>query len=191
MKIFCIIIPILICWSQVKDPKYSEHQNSVKTSYFKNTFLKKFKILDLPCVIGEGKNIDSMKLIKTDPKSMDSLIILSDEMICYGLLSDTSRFFALIYYAPAVTYIPVLKTYDKYGNEISSKGIDFGCWDGGPFSYKCDGHIKVNNKMIIDIDHVTTCFDCDSTSKESIIYSETRKGKILENGVIELEDRNE
>ena len=111
--------------------------------------------------------------------------------MCYGILTDTSSFYTLIFYAPTVTFIPVISTYDKKGNRISDKGIDFGCWDGGPYDYSCDGHLTVDNKMNLNLEHVTICNDCDSTSTEPVKFIEKRKGKITNNGQVELEARKE
>jgi|LakMenE01Jun11ns_1017448.scaffolds.fasta_scaffold9743097_2 hypothetical protein len=174
-----------------RDQLGERDQDNLKANYFKNTFLKKFKRLDLPTNIIEGKQIDPKKLTSNDPKSLDSLFTQSGSILCYGILTDTSSFYTLIFYAPTVTFIPVISTYDKKGNRISDKGIDFGCWDGGPYDYSCDGHLTVDNKMNLNLEHVTICNDCDSTSTEPVKFIEKRKGKITNNGQVELEARKE
>ncbi|HCW09042.1 MAG TPA: hypothetical protein DGG95_16925 [Cytophagales bacterium] len=128
-----------------------------------------------------------MEFSRTDPKSSDSLFTQSSTLVCYGMLADTSRFYTLIFYAPAATLIPVITTFDKTGERIYDQGVDFGCWDGGPYSYECDGQIKIDSKMNLNLEHVTTCFDCDSTSSKPVKYFEKRKGKIRNDGMIELE----
>ncbi|MCX6236485.1 MAG: hypothetical protein NTY07_02820 [Bacteroidia bacterium] len=188
MKAIYILCLLFLNYSSYNNTKHKDNCGLLKSKYFETEFLNKFKILQLPCVIGEAKNIDLKSLIKTDPASLDSLITLSEKMFCYGMLADTSKFITLIFYAQAEKYIPVLITYDKHGNEISNEGIDFGCWDGGPCIYKCDGHIRITKSLTINIEHVTTCFSCnDSVYKKPLRYPESRNGKILKNGSIVIE----
>jgi hypothetical protein len=60
-----------------RDQLGERDQDNLKANYFKNTFLKKFKRLDLPTNIIEGKQIDPKKLTSNDPKSLDSLFTQS------------------------------------------------------------------------------------------------------------------
>jgi hypothetical protein len=185
MKLICISWVLLLISCSRHQP--TTEQENPRSDYFKNTFLKKFKIIGLPCEIGEGKRIYTAKLLSTDPGTLDSLFIQSSSLLCYGLLADTSRFYTLVFYAPAVTYVPILSTFDKLGNKIFDYGIDFGCWDGGPGEYDCEGHLLIDKEMNLNFEHVITCYDCDSTSSKPIQYIDKRKGKIESDGQIELE----
>jgi hypothetical protein len=101
----------------------------------------------------------------------------------------------MIMYAPAAQSIPVLMTFDPEGNRISEASIDFGCWDGGPYDYTCKGGFVINRDMTISLNHetiVTKSYDVrDSTEIFPAKYPYSWKGKILNNGTIELEKRPE
>ena len=185
MRLIWITTLLLISCSGQRE---TTKQEDAKLGYFKNTFLKKFKILQLPCDIGEGKGVASKNLPTTDPKTLDSLFTQSTSvtLLCYGMLSDTARFYTLVFYAPAVTYVPVLVTFDKNGSKIHDRSVDFGCWDGGPDNYECDGHLTVDKNLNLNFEHVTTCYGCDSTSTAPKLYIDKGKGKIGKDGQIKL-----
>jgi hypothetical protein len=184
IRLISILIVLLIGCSRQRQ----SNEIDVKAAYFKNTFLKKFKVIEFPSEIGEWKKIQSEQLLSTDPKTLDTLIVKTGTVLkCYGRLADTSRFYILIFYAPAVTYIPSVCTFDKKGNRIDGKSFDFGCWDGGPGEYSCDGRLTIDKEMNLRLDHVTTCYDCDTISKKPTQYFDKGEGEIKNDGHIEFE----
>jgi len=158
----------------------------LKAKYFKDEFIKKFKVMSIPSVLPEGKQLDLESIPDTNPNSLDSLITGRWYLQCYGMFPDTSNFYTLFFYAPAATMIPVIETYDKYGNKISGEGIDMGCWDGGPVDYDCEGSVTIDSDFNIRLSHTTTCYDCDSTSTKPTKYLDSREGKINKTGLIEF-----
>jgi hypothetical protein len=163
--------------------------SSAKSEYFKSTFIKKFKTLQLPCSLPEGIAINSKDFAWSDPESHDSLFFGKYPVLYYGMLEDTTEFITLIMYTPGLTLIPLIWTFDKSGNSISSENIDFGCWDGGPGDYYCEGAITIDKKLKIALEHTTICTDCDSTSTNILKFVNTRSGQINKTGVIELGER--
>jgi len=182
MKALCCCILLLLCCS----PKNGAiEKEKLKEEYFKTVFIKKFKVLQLPLEICEGKRISNNFPI-TNPDTLDSLFTESGTLRCYGMLADTTKFYTVIFYAPAVTYVPVLSTFDKKGNRIYDQGIDFGCWDGGPGEYDCNGYLRIDSSLNLDLRHTVTCYDCGSTLSSPKKYFKSGKGKIKQDGRIEL-----
>src|SRR5437868_237418 len=76
------------------------------------SFLKKFKPIKLPFYYDQNAN-ENPKVESTDIKSSDTLFIRGDdkyltEVLCYGILPDTSKYYGLIVMYPADALIPIL-----------------------------------------------------------------------------------
>lgn len=161
-------------------------QRDTKKEYFRSKFLKKFKVLETPAVLAEGRAIDPKNSVLTDPTTPDSLFTQSSTLICYGMLPDTVSFYSLIFYAPASTYVPVVSTFDKNGDRIDSKSIEFGCWDGGPDEYFCEGEVVIDNAMNLSLSHTILCSNCGNLSTNPIKYFNYGNGVFNSSGQIEL-----
>jgi hypothetical protein len=192
MKFLALLSLFLLfyCSSSSKD-KLSP--DKLRANYFKESFLKKFKKLDLPCLVEH--NPKDYSLTGIDENSPDTLIFGGRGISCYGLLTDTSNFYTAIFFGAAAHALPIIATFDKTGHTISTTSIDFGCWDGGPYDYTCSGGFVINPDMSISLNHetvVTKSYDArDSTDAFPVKYPYSWKGKILMNGAIEIEKRPE
>jgi hypothetical protein len=194
MKAFIIALAlILFCCYEKKES--SKDLSQLKARYFKEAFIKKFKKLELPCSIEHQPHAE-YSLGSFDPTSLDTLILGGSGfgVAFYGMLSNPS-FHTMIMYAPAAQSIPVLMTFDPEGNRISGASIDFGCWSGGPYDYTCSGGFIIHQDMTVSLNHetiVTKSYDDrDSTEIFPAKYSNSWKGKILNNGIIEIEKHPE
>jgi hypothetical protein len=147
---------------------------------------------------------DFTGLRKTEFNSIDTLFIkarYSGEAYCYGFLSDTTRFFTLIYYFPADNYYPVIANYTKNGILLSKDslvvrgcGSDCGLMD-------CSITAVINKDLTIYCtDSVKYDFFCDSlgvpipNTKTILInerhYKLTKDGMIIKGREINKEIKN-
>jgi hypothetical protein len=190
MKFLLIALPaVLFCCASKK-----EGPNQLKAKYFKDSFIKKFKKYDPPCSVEHNPTFKGISTIFVDQNSMDTLFFGQAPISWYGMVSDSSNFYTLFTYMHgAVTPIPMIETFDKSGKFIDSEQIDFGCWGGGaPYEYTCEGGYVLNKDFTISLYHetiVTDCVVCDSTEIFPRSYAYQWKGRILNNGTIEMENR--
>ena len=114
-----------------------------------------------------------------------------DEIYCYGLLSDTTDFYSLIYFVPADSYYPVLATYDKSGKLISQESLLVsGCGSDCGLVY-CSSTGVINKDLsLFCADTVKYNFHCDTLGEpvpsSGMTYSIVKKGKVKRDGKIEL-----
>jgi hypothetical protein len=192
MRLFAVVaLFFLFCCSS--NPKDKLSQDKLRSKYFRESFLSKFKKLNLPCSVEH--NPKEYILTGIDENSLDTLIFGDAGISCYGLLADTTDFYTAIFFAAAAHALPVIVTFDKAGHTISATSIDFGCWDGGPYDYTCSGGFVINPDMTITLNHETVVTksydDRDSTEVFPVKYPNSWKGKILMNGTIKIEKRPE
>ncbi len=159
-------------------------------------FLKNFKMIDLPFVYRVTKEESAKigKLYKVDLNSSDTTFIHSDntnEIFCYGMLRDTSRFYTLIYYFAADDFYPVLATYTKSGKLISKEAmIVNGCGpDCGLTDYSTTGILK-KDFSIFCADTIKYEYHCDDAGEpiknSGEIISNVVEGKLGANGRINM-----
>ena len=176
------------------------HEKKSRSQLFQ-AFLKKFKPIDLPYVfrLTDKDNDNVYGLESTDPKSTDTLFIKTEylsELYCVGYLTDTSKFYSLIFKFPADSYYPVLVTYTKDGQIISQENIlANGCGaDCGLHSWS-ENAIVNKDFSIFCSDTVKWEYFCDSIgepipkSAETWIYY--KKGKVRGNGKIDISETQE
>jgi hypothetical protein len=195
MKFLKVVsILLLFCCSSKKQS--SEDLSQPKAKYFRESFIKKFKKLDLPCSVEHNPTFWGIPTTSVDVNSMDTLFFSRAPVSCYGMASDTSNFFTLFMYMHgAITPIPMIVTFDKSAEIVSAEQIDYGCWSGGgPCDYTCSGGYVINKDLTISLSHEITVTDCIYRDSADVYpWKETRnwKGKINKNGKIEIEDRPE
>src|SRR5262245_18406659 len=99
-----VAVLLLLCCSSKKQS--SEDLSQLKAKYFKESFIKKFKKLELPCTV-EHQPSPEYQLIPFDPSFLDTLILGGSGfgLGFYGVLSD-SAFYTILMYAPAAQSIP-------------------------------------------------------------------------------------
>ncbi|MBN8706928.1 MAG: hypothetical protein J0L62_13715 [Bacteroidetes bacterium] len=134
-----------------------------------NTFISKFKPLDLPLKI----DLDDKTLLKNsqiiDPNSTDTLFIKPNgNFVAYGYLKDTKDFFSLIYVVIGDGPYFRIANFDKEFNQIADTSIlnSEGCVPG-TLCLVCNTTIQINeNKTIRTLDSMNY-LNCDSTGNSS------------------------
>jgi hypothetical protein len=180
-----LVVMVGLMLSCIHQNKLTTCHQSSKEEYFNTVLLNKFKSIKFPCILHEGSSLNAEFFPKLDSKSEDTLFFKSGKALCYGRFSDTRNFVGLITYVPTVNYIPVITTFDQQGNILCEQEINFGCWDGGP-DHKCEGTITIDSSFQIKLVHKTTCFKCDSTTRNPIVYLNSQDGFISKSGQIVL-----
>ena len=161
-----------------------------KRAYFKNNYLEKFKIVNLPLTLRPTGNYPERRSLRTDSNSPDTLFYKGAYSIaCYGLLPDTSIFYGVIWLEPADLEYPVITTYDKNGEIIDEREINIG-YCGDDCGYHCTETVTIDKDYkIFSADSVTSS-DCDTLGH--IIETSTKKyvifktGQINKNGKVEM-----
>ena len=197
-----------IKWNQngtIKIDLYFKDGELIRKSKVKITenyflqFLKNFKSIHLPFIYRETKEsstVDINKLVKLNLYSKDTLYIkrnmyLTDDIYCYGMIKDNSKFYTLIYYFSADTFYPVAVTYTKSGKLISQKSLIVNGCGGDCGLVRCSSNgILSKNYSIYCADSLTYEYHCDSLG-ESIpnsdeLYVNMEEGKINKNGTFKL-----
>lgn len=185
---FCILF--LCCSNEKKFPVAGFD----KSELFQQ-FLKKFKPVNLPYIFRftdkEADNIEKLEVLNS--KSSDTLFVVSenlDGVYCYGYLSDTSKFYSLIFMFPADSYYPYLITYSKEGNLISQNNLlANGC------GLDC-GLNRFSENAIVNKDYSIYCADtvvwdyfCDSVGpipNSGMTWIDYKKGKVSRTGKITM-----
>jgi hypothetical protein len=108
--IFLATFVFLIISCSLKKETPENLLTASRSEYFQKKFLKKFKIISLPCSLTEADNRTAM--LTTDLKSMDTLFTSSASLKYYGVLDDTTNFFTFVFY-PYGSTSPILGTFKK------------------------------------------------------------------------------
>jgi hypothetical protein len=162
-------------------------------------FSKKFKLIELPFVyrnVQFVENIDIENLQPLDIESNDTLFIKTDYwdgIKCYGMLSDTSKFFSLILFFPADSYYPVLATYDKGGKLIDqTKLIVTGYGADCGLEYYSSTGIVNKDLTIFCTDTVKWEYFCDPTGEpvpnSGVNWINTKYGSLTSDGTLKMTD---
>lgn len=171
--------------TQDEKGKVRESEVSDKAAYFKDVFIRKFKLIDLPLTM---RPLETGERPKTNPESADTLFFRNGVtyVICYGMLPDTSKYYGLIWQGIADFEPPYLTTYTKQGDIIDETELFVGQCGGLDCGWMCTETIKIDEQYkIVSVDTVTT-FDCDSVRgnlKKSVFY---KSGYVNDEGIITI-----
>ncbi|MGV3505513.1 MAG: hypothetical protein ACO1O1_17550 [Adhaeribacter sp.] len=160
-----------------------------------NLFLKKFKIIPLPFKHRISNNLPPLSFpesARLDKSSSDTLFVKAeylDESFRYGMLSDTTIFYSLIFFFPADDFYPVLATYTKSGKLISQKALTVnGCGSDCGLTYCSQTVILDKYLSIRSADSIRYDFHCDdygNLMKDSgLLIVESKTGQVNKNGRI-------
>lgn len=200
--VYLALIMSMIVMISCNSGNNSENINdTTKPTKFQNfsisDYIKKFQLVQLPFYFkgGNGSNIDNEKLFQIDKNSIDSLFFKGDnddELFGYGLLSDTSKFYTLLYFGQAEDLYPILVTYSKKGRIISKETlIVHGCGSDCGLTYCSYSALLRKNLSIYLADTAKYKGICDSlgnflpNSKTTFINSIS--GNIDSSGKIKLD----
>jgi hypothetical protein len=161
---------------------------SLKPNLEFTKFLKKFKALSFPLTIESLKiRVDSSRKLN----SKDNIFIKSqypDEIYAYGMLSDTSDTFKIIWLQPAEMEVPVLTIFTKSGKKISEEYLGVGqC--GSDCGFSCNEIIKLGKDLSIFSADSIQYNNCDTNGNETgnikkyVLY---KTGRILNSGKITM-----
>lgn len=160
-------------------------------------FIKNFKPIELPyffrVTTKDTFDVDVTKLVKLNSNLADTVFIKSDYydgVYCYGMLSDTSKFYSLLYFFTGDGYYPVLATYSEEGTLISqTRLIAIGCGSDCGLTYcSMTGAIR-KDLSILNVDTVSYDFHCDENGElvnEGLLLINSQRGKVTEEGRIEM-----
>lgn len=123
--------------------KRSQFEDSNRTDRFKK-FISKFKLLSHPVVLNTGCYEANDSLNSRLDMSNDSIFLdYVGPAVTVGILSDTTRFYAVIYCIAAACYLPQLTVYTKEGRIISTRSISSGC--GSDLGYSCSEFLEIES----------------------------------------------
>lgn len=159
-------------------------------------FAGKFDKITLPytyrLTTKTGGNISKLALL--DKNSPDTQFIKTpfpDDTFCLGMISDTSNFYALIYFFPGYYYYPVLATYTKTGRFINQKPLTVTSCDSTCGLRYCSQTVELGPDFSIkSIDSIyfnTDCRDKTAPPKPAgLLKQVSLLGRVTKAGVIEL-----
>ncbi|MFD0749977.1 hypothetical protein ACFQZS_07480 [Mucilaginibacter calamicampi] len=164
-----------------------QNENSFKK------FKAKFKLLSLPLSINTLE-IDVSKQRKLTGE--DNIFVKSEypnELYAYGMLTDTTGTYKLIWLEPAEIHVPVLATFTKTGKFIKKEYMSVGqC--GSDCGFECTEFIQIKTDLTIFSADSIKSSACDSMGniKETSTqkYTLFKKGKISKNGRIDFTSVN-
>lgn len=177
-------------------------EGNLKSAAFKD-YIKKFPVLQLPFYFKgwNGNNIDRSKLFALDFNTSDTLFFtrkgiakeLASTIYGYGLLSDTSKFYSLIYFRQGEDIYPIICTYTKEGALIAQKTLlVYGCGSDCGLRY-CSYTAQIDKQFNLYIaDTMKYDYACDTlgnakpNSDSTFIHAVT--GNITATGDIRLGD---
>lgn len=203
MKQYSIIFLLLIiglasCNNNDTNQKVSDtSQLSITQKLPVNDYIKKFTLVDLPFFFKgwNGNNIDHNKLFPIDKNSIDTLFFKgeNDDIIFrYGLLSDTTNYYSLLYFGQAEEVYPILVTYSKSGQLISKETLVVnGCGPDCGLTYCSYSALIRKDHSIYLADTAKYEGICDSLGNylpnSDSIFINSKIGLIDKNGFIKLE----
>ena len=162
-------------------PKISPEEMARRQAF--SALLKKFKPIGYPVHL-RTLDMSMDNVPQLDFKSADTLFLKTEEgmLWCYGLLPDTSQYYALLYFTPADVSQPALATFTKTGVKISDTHIAVGgC--GSDCGFECNETVWIkNDRSIYSADSITTN-DCDDNG--NVIPGTTKKYVVYKTGMLE------
>jgi hypothetical protein len=159
-------------------------------------FLSKFKTIQLPFYFTgwDNANINKEQLWTMNFRSNDSLFLKPENgetIYGYGLLSDTSQFYAVVYFAQGEDIYPIVATYTKHGQLINKQTLlARGCGSDCGQVY-CSYSARINSTYQLYVaDTIKYQGICDTSGNylpnSDTTYIVERKGQINTNGLIIL-----
>jgi hypothetical protein len=145
-KILTIIILTIILHGCNISRKQAANPNIDRQKF--NTFINRFKVLDLPYSFDQLCTIDSTLNVKLDMDNDSSFIGFVGPCITIGILPDTSNFFKVLYGIGATCYIPNIAIFNKNGTKVSEDQLAFGCGAGPGYECYDSVLIKTNDEII-------------------------------------------
>lgn len=197
MKYFLLFVISfsLACSSSNKSEKGNSTKVNEKEALFRK-FIKKFDLIGLPFKLRLHENIDISKMEEIAVNSSEFVFLDGNNShFLYGILPDTSNYYATILFIPADAMVPMLYVYSKKGELISKETlVAKGCaLDCGVYKCTVDCFIGDNNEiLLIDTNGYYVCDDKGNELKESHHYfSLVKKGRIDSSGKIYMEELKE
>jgi hypothetical protein len=157
-------------------------------------YLKKLQIIQLPFYYKgwTDDKIDVGNLYTLDKNSNDTLFFdINDENIkCYGVLSDTSNYFSIVYFKIGDAPVPILAIYSKVGKLLDKQELlCYGCGSDCGLEY-CSYTAQITKTLDIYIAD-TAIYNglCDSLQEDVVkkidsTFINYKTGKIETNGKI-------
>lgn len=151
-------------------------------------YKKKFTEKKLPIAI-KGCYLSDSNFVVLEPAR--DTPVRTDKVLGYCTFAPNGKYFVAITLSPADCYVPDLYTYSEDGKLIDHKSIDIGgC--GADCCFTCEEYMVINaDYTIYTSDTVSEC-RCDTAGNEipgtMQHYVRYKKGRLLENGKIELSD---
>ncbi len=168
----------------------SDHSKVADPAFFH--FIRKFKVLSLPLKLdydeinGPNNNFPNLE-------TEDTIFINQLPKLIYGLLPDTSNFYAVIVFGVGDALVPMLVTFDKNGKKINEESLNIElCAGAGPGFGPCYAYSRITKNLSIHcVDSVfITAFDTASIPGTKQLQCDFQDGKINVNGKIELKSRH-
>ena len=168
MKSIKIVLLIFIFFSSCNNQNSARKSDVITSSEDSVTrkaglapFLSKFKILPNEVLKLNFDGYDT-SLTKLDAGSDDTLFIPNCAMgLSYGILADTSKFYALLWYAGVENGALEFTTLDKKGNRIDERQPATGLY-GSDCGYYWFGKVFIRKDMTILTRDSLVTFNCDS-----------------------------
>ena len=123
-------------------------------------FLSKFQLLPDSDLVLNFILTGQEPTIRLDPSSSDSLFSGIDRGLIYGMLHDTSRYYGLLYYAPADAASLSLLVLDKSGMVKADTMLQTGLC-GSDCGYMWSGKVYINRDHSIFIKDTVLSYFCD------------------------------
>lgn len=188
---FCLILIIALSCAKKGDDSFKTDTTSslqaqkspvIDTSKAFKAFLSKYRILALPLIVKRCEFSPVQSQLPELNQNSDTLFIRNGSSnFCYGLLADTSKFYAVLTMAPGDCFGPLLTTFTKDGKRISKAGIDIGrCGFGEDFI--CSEFMKINESGEIYV--------ADTISTKGENYVIFKNGKINFDGQVVLSEES-
>jgi hypothetical protein len=159
-------------------------------------YIKKFNFIELPFYfIGWNRNnIDTKNIFTIDKKSIDTLFFTGDNddvLMGYGLLSDTTNFYSIIYFGQAEEIYPILVTYSKSGQFINKETLVVnGCGSDCGLTYCSNSALIRKDYSIYLADTSKYEGICDSLNNylpnSDSIFVNFKHGLVDQSGLIKL-----
>ncbi len=189
-KLLIIIITGLIlgCTSSIKE-------RVITKADFIRILAKKIGFINLPYSHNLNLDKEDYKYL-IDSKSIDTLFFDNYDNQIIGVIPDTSKFFAILYYGIGDDLYPSIRTFSKNGDKIDSKMICYGfCGGCGCECDSCSDVTTIGNDLKIKLTHYIKATECDSVG-EKIPETTTCKiftidGYVQSNGMIILNKQKE
>lgn len=190
MKVFIILVSLslLSC-------KRSESPARVPITASFKTYITHFRPLDLPFTYTDSDTTSIDNFYRINIHSTDTLFVKGDylsEVVCFGMLNDTSEFYTLVYLFPAASNYPVIATYSKNGEVIDQKDIITNICGADEGLAYCSSTSIINTDLTIFAADTLKYVVIDSlgqlTSKilQTIIHS--RSGTISRDGKVTISE---